>query len=292
MNTRILFLPAIAASLFTIFSLQNSNNAKVEKFRESSSHKNANGAPTAKTGAPGENNCTQCHAGTVLAGANQNILKVFDGATEVFSYVPGTTYKVSLALATGNVREGFGATVLENSGNTAAGSFPGTGLVGTQTSSASGRFYSTQTSSSNTEGNVAWEWDWVAPATDEGAVTFYVASNKANGSGTGGDQIYVSQHVFNSSLSVAENEINSIQFQTGFNSKDNELMLNYVSLAKEKAFVNIVDLSGKIVFTKHLGDSNIGVNKEIIQLNDNFKRGTYIVHFFLGNTPATSKIVM
>lgn len=292
MKTRILFLPAFVVSAFAFISLQNSNNAKFEKFRESSSHKNSNGAPTAKTGAPGENNCTQCHSGTVLAGDNQNILKVMDGGAEVFSYVPGNTYKVSLALATGNVREGFGATVLENSGNTAAGSFPGTGLVGTQTSSAGGRFYSTQTSSSNTEGNVAWEWDWIAPATDEGAVTFYVASNKANGSGTGGDQIYVSQHVFNSSLSVADNAINNIQFQTGFNPENNELMLNYVSLTKEKVYVNIVDLSGKSVFTQHLGDSNIGENKQIVELNENFKSGTYIVHFFLGNKSASSKIVM
>jgi len=292
MNTRLLLLPGMVAGVFTVLSLQNASNAKFEKFRESTSHKNSAGAPVANTGAPGDNNCTQCHSGSVLAGANQNILKVMDGATEVFSYVPGTTYKVSLALATGNVKEGFGATVLENGGNTAAGSFPGTGLVGAQTSSSGGRFYATQTAASNSEGNVAWEWDWTAPATDEGAVTFYVASNKANGAGTIGDEIYLSQHSFNSTLSLDESPVNNIQFKTGFNAKNNELMLSYISLIKEKVYVNIVDLSGKSVFTKHLGDSNIGENKQIVELNENFKSGTYIVHFFLGNTSTSSKIVM
>lgn len=292
MNTRLLFLPGMVAGVFTVLSLQNANNAKFEKFRESTSHKNSAGADVANTGAPGENNCTQCHLGSVLAGANQNILKVMDGATEVFSYVPGTTYKVSLALATGNVNEGFGATVLENVGNTAAGSFPGSGLVGAQTSSSGGRFYATHTAASNSEGNVAWEWDWTAPATDEGAVTFYVATNKANGVGVAGDEIYLSQHNFNSTLSLDESPVNNIQFKTGFNSKNNELMLSYVSLFKEKVYVNIVDLSGKSVFTKHLGDSNIGENKQIVELNENFKSGTYIVHFFLGNTSTSSKIVM
>lgn len=274
----------------SLFSMQLDTNKEIGQYHSDSSKLFTGGAPTAKTGAPGEGNCTQCHAGSVVDGSNQNIFKVFDGGNEVSAYMPGVTYQVSLSLATGNVKEGFGATaLLEN--DEAAGSIPGTGLIGTQTSNAGGRNYITHRVASSSEGNISWDWDWTAPSTESGPVTFYVASNKANGNGSSsGDQIFVSQHVLQSVLSVDENESDNFNLSVWYNKKSNSLKLDFATLSSEFCFLNVINLSGKSVFTKQLGYSEIGLNEHWVNLENGIESGIYIVQLFIGNRAETKKI--
>lgn len=291
MKTTVFYFSFVLFGSFVVFSVQKSGNGMFEKFDSSKAHKNSAGSPVAKTGAPGEGTCVQCHAGSVMAGATQNILKVFDGGNEVTAYMPGETYQVSLSLATGNVKEGFGATALLSS-NVAAGTFPGTGLVGTQVSLSGGRHYATHRVVSSNEGNVSWDWDWTAPSTESGPVTFYVASNKANGNNSSsGDQIFVSQHVIQSVLSVDEMS-DVIAFNAGYSDEKNGITLTYSALTVENSFVSVVDLTGKTVFSKQLGNSEIGENKHFIRLEEDLNHGTYIVQFFLGNKARTKKVVI
>lgn len=282
----------IVAGAFMIFSAQISNNGKVELFHSLDLQKNSGGAPVAKTGAPGEGTCTSCHTGSVMDGSNQNILKVLDGGVEVTEYVPGVTYQVSLSLATGNVKEGFGSTVLTSS-NTAAGTFPGSGLVGTNLSVSGGRHYATHRAMSSNEGNVSWDWDWTAPSTESGPVTFYVASNKANGNNaSSGDQIFVSQHVLQSVVSVKEEVLDGFEFNAGYNSSTKKLTLNFTTLTSDNIFINLVDLTGKSVFSAQLGVAAIGANKHSIQLGNELEKGSYIVQLFVGNKAKTKKIAI
>ena len=76
--------------------------------------------------------------------------------------------------------------------------------IKTATISGGQRKYATHKSSSNTSATQTWNWTWEAPATEQGAITFYVATNKANNNGNdNGDIIYLSQHVFlNDDVSV------------------------------------------------------------------------------------------
>ena len=49
----------------------------------------------------------------------------------------------------------------------------------------------------------SWTFDWTAPATDVGDVTFYLASNKANGdNSTSGDDIYLSELLISAASSI------------------------------------------------------------------------------------------
>ena len=273
------------------FSAQKPRNSIVEKFNSKEEHKNSGGAPVAKTGAPGEGTCTNCHAGSVMAGASQNILKVLDAGNEVTAYMPGVTYKVSLSLATGNVKEGFGATVLLTN-NLAAGSFTGTGLVGTQVSVSAGKHYATHKIGSSDEGNVSWDWDWTAPNTESGPVTFYVASNKANGNNaSSGDQIFVSQHIIESTLNTEDDTSNELQFNVVYSNENNSMTINFSALTSENIFVSLVDLAGKTILSRQLGNSTIGKNKAVIALNRSLKHGTYIVQFFIGNKANTKRIM-
>ena len=255
----------------------------------------SSGSPAGKTGAPGEGafSCTECHPGPINDGTSQNLLTVYDEGVEITSYMPGEVYTVSLVLVDENVKEGFQATVLDNNYDNMAGTFLTSGSVGTQIVSWLGRDYATHISASTNAGNVSWDWEWQAPATESGPVTFYVASNIANGNGTStGDAIYLSQHVLNSVLSVDEATKEVVAFKSGYHGASNTLHMQFNALSSENMFVKLVDLSGKSVFSTRLGNSTIGHNKQVVRLPQAVPSGMYAVQFFLGNKPMTAKIVV
>ncbi|MFM7667690.1 MAG: choice-of-anchor V domain-containing protein, partial [Bacteroidota bacterium] len=85
---------------------------------------NSGGAAAGRTGAPGEQNCTACHAGTAQDGANENVLTLLDGSTPVTTYSPGQQYTVALQMTSDPVKKGFQATALTST-TAMAGTFTG-----------------------------------------------------------------------------------------------------------------------------------------------------------------------
>jgi hypothetical protein len=257
-------------------------------------HLNAAGAPTGTTGAPGEATCTQCHSGQTQSGTGINNLMVLDGASVVTTYTPGATYNVTLSLNSGNVKEGFNATVLELATNVFAGNFPGTGGFGTAINSAGGRDYATHTSSSNNEGNLFWAWTWEAPATDVGPVRFYVASNVANGNDdSSGDVIYLSEHVYGSAGAGVEEIEELVEgFSAGYSHASHSVNIQFNAQTIDNLFFNLVDLNGKSVYTDDLGTSSLGKNTRSVALPSGLKSGIYMVNFFVGNKAMSSKILI
>ena len=273
--------------MFAVQTVSGKLDAYIAEFRYSS------GAPAGKTGAPGESafSCTECHVGAVNDGTNQNTLTVYDGGIEVTGYVPGEIYTVSLVLTDENVKEGFQATVLDNSYNEMAGSFLTSGSVGTQIITEMGRDYATHKSASSNAGNPSWDWEWQAPAVESGQVTFYVASNIANGNGiASGDAIYLSQHVIYSVLGANEEMLDQHSFKAGYHQVTNTVHFHFNSMTVEPMFMKVVDISGKSVFSSHMGHSSIGANQDKVQLPKTIKNGMHVVQFFLGNKPMSSKI--
>ncbi|MFM7682216.1 MAG: choice-of-anchor V domain-containing protein, partial [Bacteroidota bacterium] len=139
---------------------------------------NSGGVAAGKTGAPGEQNCTQCHSGNTQDGSNENVLTLLDGTTPVTTYSPGQQYTVTLSMSSNPVKKGFQATAL-TSANAMAGIF--TGQSGNTSINGSSKKYANHTSTSNTSSSAPiWTWTWTAPASGTGDVKFYVATNKAN----------------------------------------------------------------------------------------------------------------
>lgn len=143
-----------------------------------------------RTGAPGEGSCLDCHSGSPGDGS-----VLITGVPP--SYTPDMTYTVTVTLQDqGQSRWGFELTAKDASAN-GAGSFTVTDAVNTQLSdnSAPSADYMKQTSAGTYNGTangpVTWQFDWTAPSTDVGTITFYAAGNAANGNGsTSGDFIY------------------------------------------------------------------------------------------------------
>ncbi|MEM7659189.1 MAG: choice-of-anchor V domain-containing protein [Bacteroidota bacterium] len=159
-----------------------------------------NQAPVRRTNAPGEQSCGGCHAGNVNTGPGSVSL-----ALPANGYVPGQTYTLTHDVTDAtfnNVRFGFTTTALDGS-DLKAGDFAN--LMGNNTSVQSSlvggntRAYMghVQANSSNT-----WSYEWTAPASPVGDITFYTVSVVANGnSGTSGDNVY--QETFTLSLSAS-----------------------------------------------------------------------------------------
>jgi hypothetical protein len=271
-----------------LISFQHVTNGSIESYHNLPH--NSGGAGAGRTGAPGEQNCTACHAGTAQDGANENILTVLSGSTPVTSYTPGQQYTVALVLASNPAKKGFQATALTGT-NTMAGNF--TGQAGNTSINGTTKKYANHTSTSNTSSSLSWTWTWTAPASGTGNVTFYVAANKANNNGNdNGDAIYLSQHIFSeaSSAGIEDNKTEALQIY--FNGNSNSLHANFDALSVSATSLKIIDLSGKVVFSTNMGSSEIGKNTKEIQLNKSLKSGTYVVTLEIGRKVYSKKIVV
>jgi len=286
---KIIVLVSSGVLLVVGMSINSDNAFKIEKFK-AGTHKHAAGAPDGETGAPGETNCTSCHSGTVQSGATENSLIVAQGITPVSAYVPGVTYNVALQMTSSPAKKGFQVTAL-----TAANNMAGTFSAGANTAvTGTTRKYANHKSTSNTSATVAWLWTWTAPATDVGPVTFYVATNKANdNSANSGDVIYLSTHVYNSTLGIddQENEL-ATNFTAGYSADNKTVVMNFNSMSVGDMYFNLVDLNGKSVFVSNLGSSQIGQNKQSVVLPSEIKSGIYVVNFFVGNKAMTAKVMI
>jgi PKD repeat protein len=204
MNKKLQFtlVAALAVSIVSLTTLSKKESSIKEAYK--GSHlKNSSGAPNKKTGAPGEGSCIDCHNGTVQDGANVNLLVMFEEGTTnpISNYTPGVTYDMSLIIVQASSKNGFQTVVLKTSDDTQAGSVAGV-AGSTATVTFQNRSYVNHTSASNSQGT--FNFKWTAPATDEGDVKFYMASNKTNNNGnSSGDDIFLSQHLISPVVSTA-----------------------------------------------------------------------------------------
>ncbi len=160
---------------------------------------NAGGPPNGVTGAPGQNNCTQCHGGNAVNSGN-GLFTITGPET----YVPGQSYPITVTLQDpGQSRWGFEFTPLNK------GTLQITDATHTQSGSASGNSYvkhnSAGTFDNTADGPVSWTFNWTAPSGDEGPVTFYAAGNAANSNNSNnGDFIYTTSFTTQAATSMPE----------------------------------------------------------------------------------------
>lgn len=292
MKKNYILLAVLTASV-GFFSFQHSSITEMGSYALSS-HIQGGGGQPGFTGAPGENNCTQCHvsANGVQDGVSENALSLFDGLTQVTEYVPGTTYIVNLDMVSNPAVSGFSATVLD--ANTAmAGTLVGSSFGATQdfTNVPGTRTYVSHISSASP--STFWTWNWTAPTAGTGAVTFYVATNAANGNNQqSGDVIYLSTHTFPEANASVESNTFDYNFKAGYNVANREIVVDFNSKTIDDMFVNVVNMNGQSVYSEKLGKSELGGNSERVRLPQEIEGGIYVVHFFVGNKAMSSKIMV
>ena len=156
------------------------------------------GAPSGRTGAPGDALCTGCHTSNKENSGPGNVKLTFSGGGS--TYTPGEKQRVTITITDpAGQRWGFQLTARASSApdKTGAGTLAKVD-DNTQLLAPSGTIqWMTHTSTGNrrgTSGPVSFEVEWTAPTADMGTVDFYVAGNAANANGApSGDQIYTSK---------------------------------------------------------------------------------------------------
>jgi Carboxypeptidase regulatory-like domain/Reeler domain len=152
------------------------------------------GPPASRTGAPGESNCTACH----VLDPNTGSFSISPPAT----YTPGTTYTITVRHTTSDLtrmRWGFELTAL-SSANISVGTLTATSTrTKVISNTANTRKYMEHTTSGTyggTTGGAVWTFNWTAPATNVGPVTFYAAGIQADDTGDEFfDQMYLTNAV-------------------------------------------------------------------------------------------------
>jgi hypothetical protein len=238
--------------------------------------------PAARTGAPGEANCTACHAGTAMSAEGVVFFTVGGGP----NYTPGETYPISIATVGGS-KNGFELTILDGSDNQA-----GTLAAGPNTSiiSEGGRQYIRHSAS---EGMGSWTFDWTAPATNVGELTAYYSFNKANNNdGSSGDEIFLGSTAippFN--VSIAENPLEK-GYNVSYNNLTKQVSLNYSLIEKAKVVLNVQDLSGRLIQTVDFGYKTTGDYSEQLTLNELDISGMYVVSLFINKRVLNRKLMI
>ena len=276
---------ALGAGLFSF----NTTEIKAVSSKEITAHKiNSSGSVSGRTGAPGESTCTSCHGGSVQDGSSVIEINFPNNET---TFLPDEVYNLTLNFPGGSAKNGFQLTVLDNS-DSKVGSLSSLDNT-TSTAAFSGREYLNHTF--NGTGQTSWDFQWIAPAASVSEVTFYVAANKTNSSGTNsGDVIYTHSLSFaqDPSAGIFELQENEMDFQVGYSAAENTLKLDVNVEEKNTAFVSVVDLQGKVVFEKNLGELYTGMNNLSFSMPTILENGIYVVNFALGNDSASEKLMI
>jgi hypothetical protein len=147
-------------------------------------------------GAPGEMNCTACHASYPVNPDAQGRVEL-GGAPP--RYAPGARYTLTLTVSHPDPavrRWGFQVTAVAAETLAGAGQLVATDARTTQVvrGTAGGRLYvehGYHGTGAGTAGRFSWSFDWVAPSPGVGDVAFYGCANAANLDGANsGDRIY------------------------------------------------------------------------------------------------------
>lgn len=247
---------------------------------------NSGGAPSGRTGAPGNLTCadTGCHAGNDL-NADGGSLSI----TAPTTWQPGTPVDLELSVErNGAVRFGFSITVQDSNGDM-VGAWELIPDQGTAFSEFGADIsHITHSPAVSVENEKTWQLRWIPPAADVGQITFYAAGNAANGFGSSGDFIYTTALTLPSVSDVETQQWQVIPFDvdavyplpTG-----DRLSLDLVADRSAPVHVHIYDATGRSRIVQTY-DARRGDNRLHIDTSG-LSSGTYVWRVVMGGHSRT-----
>jgi len=269
-----------AASIVAITTLTESGTTSV--------YANTGGSPGGRTGSPNDNanapfgpgNCTACHSGTINSGSG--IASIVSNIPAE-GYVPGDTYTITAGIAQAAINKfGFEVSAEKDADNSKVGTFALTDAVKTKfVNSNTAVSHTAAGTTPSTTNATSWSFDWTAPVAGTGDVTFYGAFNSANGSGSGGDQIYTETLAVSEDLSTGLSEVAGT---SSLNVYPNPVKNSFeISSDRIIEHVNVFNMQGKQVL--NLTQTLNKVNME------GLPSGMYFVNARVDGKTITKKII-
>lgn len=258
------------------------------------------GAHPGATGAPGDGSCADagCHTGNLIKDDIAVNAIIFPTADS--TYVPGQTYLVTVRVKNPGIqRFGFELVSLWETTSKNAGTLKIQEATRTQllnhTISGDVRYEITHKQAgtpATTTGNNEWTFNWTAPATAQGNIVFYYATNSTNNNGQNtGDNIRLSKFKLKpaapSSIDefMDKNEVTAL-----YNNEGNFLDVNY-SLKKQCVVqIAVLDGLGQQVYIDKGDQKTAGMNNERVPLPSYISTGIYFVNLRYENNSVTRKL--
>ncbi len=235
----------------------------------------SSGAGAGKTGSPLDgSNCTQCHG----SNTSYNLSTAVTTNIPVGGYALGQTYAITVANTsnTTTVKQGFEITA-ENS-TSKVGTFVITDAINTQ---LKGTDFVTHTTAGSSQSS--WSFNWTAPSTGSGAITFYAATIAGDGTGSGNTQMVLATTNTGGVLAISEAQL--LHFTMYPNPSNNQVTFQLPSEVN-KAKVTVFDYLGKSLMRNEITKSNKNINIS------NLSTGIYFVRIQTAFKVGTKKLIV
>lgn len=239
----------------------------------STANGNAGGAPTGKTGSPGDaSNCTGCHTGTAATTSPGLITS----NVPVTGYIPGMTYTFNATITVAGVNK-FGFEVSPQSiTGVQKGILVVTNTATTKLIGTSGKYLTHKSTGTSGTGSKSWSFDWTAPAAGSGNLKLYASFVAANGNLTNsGDQVFLSSLDINENLSagISETHMNAYSWVVYPNPAKNRINLETIDTENKIITVDVMDITGKQIKTLNNEDLSQSQSIDIADMQS----GVYVL---------------
>lgn len=261
--------------------------------------KTSGGHPST-TGGPSEQTCAQsgCHSSaSVDPGTGVNTL-IFPTADS--TYVPGQTYSITLGVKkTGITKFGFEFVALEDSNETSTGQLVVTDANRTHiisgTINGKTRKYMTHSTDGTpalTTDSTNWSFDWTAPSSNVGTITFYYITNCTNDNGANtGDALYESSFQIKPQTSSSiKDMVDGGDIAVAYIQSNHSININYMLKLSSKVTINLFDLQGKNLESVEYNTVSVGKHSHNIELGKNISSGIYNLSLIVNNQTINKKI--
>jgi len=239
-----------------------------------------------RTGSPGEQTCqTTCHTGSVL---NDGIGSVTISSPDMvnWEYMPGDTYNIAVKIKRmGTPLFGFATECLTmqsvpNNAGLFLNTIPAeTHILSATVNTVSRKSITHQLNAGLSNDSMVYTFKWIAPSTNVGNATFYVAGNAANNNGAKtGDHIYTVTQLITPAFGASINEATA---QTEFNVFPNpvaeSINLRFNAAGGERINFTLHNSEGKLVHTFPLVIADGGKEELAFAIPAELNAGLYIL---------------
>jgi hypothetical protein len=215
------------------------------------------------TGSPSEGTCRTCHSDAPLNDSKGSI--TITAPTLInWNYTPGETYLINVTITrTGAKVFGFDFEALTTT-NVDAGTLSRIGNDQTLliSKAKNGRTNAIHiTDGGNTPNTHTFSFNWTAPNTSVGTITFYATGNATNNNGnTSGDYVYATKQTLSNTVNVIEQMKMNNNISIYPNPANEYVYIKNVTDVTEQMNVSFIDISGKVILTKRNLNSNSTIN--------------------------------
>ena len=250
-------------------------------YNNNAAHTFTNGAPSGNTGSPGDGQTcnTSCHT---QGGTQTNEMVSVTSDVPGTGYVAGQTYTFTITTSGGGSKKGFQVSPQDVSGN----------LIGTLIASGTGTQFSAGGSTHITHNaagtsSSSWTFEWTAPTSGTGDVTFYVAVNFTN---TSGDQF--GDVVVTETLTVQESSVGISEAELAALSVYPNPVIDEINIAAkdvdEEIMVTMFNMEGKLVIEQSFEPGDITIDVASKSLNT----GVYFLQMEAGGNTTVKKLLV